>query len=103
MLIIRKSLLKNLSLKLLNNKAFEFFIIFLTVIYSITVFINLAMQEKTIKNSFSQEERDLLIYANQMIEMIVLIIFVMEITAKIYVYSFEVFLKKIKIIFIIHN
>lgn len=67
----------------------------MTIVYSITVFINLAMQEKTIKYSFSKEENHLLTYANQMIEMVVLIIFVLEIAMKVYVYSFKVFEKNI--------
>ena len=77
---------------LVNHKIFEFFIIVLTLIYCAIVFITLLFQDPNIKGYFTDKECELVIYINQNIEMIILIIFVTEICIKIYAFGFSVFL-----------
>lgn len=78
------------TILVVNHKLFEFFIICLTVIYCCIVFVALFFQDNNIRGWFTDEEYNLVMYINQVIEMVILIIFIAEIFIKIYAFGFAV-------------
>ena len=90
LLIFRKTALKKILVLLVNHKLFEFFIIILTMIYCLIVFLTLFVQDKNMTGTFTDSEYNLIVYVCQIIEMVILIFFITEIFIKIYAFGFVV-------------
>lgn len=58
--------------------------------YCCIVFVTLLVQDKNIKSWFTDSEFSKIIYVCQVIEMVILIIFISEICIKIYAFGFRV-------------
>lgn len=72
---------------LISSKVFEYFIVSLIIFYTLIVFVNFGLSDSSNDNN---EEIAETIYVLAICELVVLVIFTMEIIANIYVYNFKV-------------